>query len=94
MIKYDKNGQETDITTPDIVCAQAEETESDIRYYVKVHRGGANSGQLFNPLGPYSSSTTSQLFQFRKVGKKCFENYVDFLRTRKNILLNQAQKEL
>lgn len=67
-------------------------------YFLKV---GAH-GRIFNPIGLYSegkqlkfmSKIGKNEFEFKKVNKKVFDLYLNFLRTKNIAWLNNAEREM
>jgi hypothetical protein len=56
-------------------------------YYVKHGRG-----ELFDPYGMDMNKINAYNFQFKKVDKSIFENYIQYLRSRREIFLTQARR--
>lgn len=67
-------------------------------YWVKV----GSHGRIFNPIGMYSEGKQNKFtsrsgkneYEFRKVNKRVFDMYVNFLRTKNLAWLNNAEREL
>lgn len=100
-VAYNKDGKQVEFASAEAVAKQ-EVTESGMkRCYVLVGYHGPFAGQLFNPVGGDSDrvSSLTQLsgmasYKFRQVNPLCFDNYVEFLKTRTSRLFNQARKEM
>ena len=68
------------------------------RYFVKMN----SSGKILNPIGLYSESThNKQLrhtgaaeWQYAEVNEKVFTNYLNFLKSRNNAWLLNAEREI
>lgn len=66
------------------------------RYLVKI----SEHGRLFNPYGLYSEGMETKkrvgrpTWKFRSTTKECFNNYITFLRTKNEIFLKHAEREL
>lgn len=80
--------------------ALAKETigESKHRYYIKI----GTHGKIYNPMGLYSEGTSNKFlakigknaWEFTEVNKKVFDMYVNFLRTKNQAWLNNAEREM
>jgi hypothetical protein len=74
------------------------ENNNQSYYFLKV---GAH-GRIFNPMGLYSegkqlkfmSKIGKNEFEFKKVNKKVFDLYLNFLRTKNIAWLNNAEREM
>jgi len=59
-------------------------------------------GRIFNPIGMYSEGQQNKFtsrsgkneYEFRKVNKRVFDMYVNFLRTKNLAWLNNAEREM
>lgn len=58
-------------------------------YYVKY-----GLGDIFDPWGMNSNKINSPAISFRKVKKKVFDDYLQYLKTRKSSSLLRAKREL
>ena len=79
----------------------------DITFAKKISSGGRNwrffikmdnSGHLFNPIGIYEGGHARRIrgtkqFNFKEVGIRAFNFYVDFLRTKNEARLRNAERE-
>jgi len=65
-----------------------EEDKLNINYYIKHGRG-----MLFDPYGMDANKINSYNFQFKKVDHSIYSQYVQYLKTRRVIFLNYAQRE-
>lgn len=65
-----------------------EEDKISINYYIKCGRG-----MLFDPHGIDANKINSYNFQFKKVDKSIYDQYVQYLKTRRSMFLTYAQRE-
>lgn len=95
-VLYDIEGNPSDELTPENAAAMKITNGVQEIYKVKCTRGG----KLFNPL---NTTTTygldaiervngKKMFQFREVGKNCFDNYISFLSHRYDSWLRIAER--
>lgn len=74
----------------------------DKKYFIKKAGNGLNSGKFYDVIdksSPYNNllaknpNTDEPLFKFAKVSEKVFEMYERYVRERKEIFLNFAEKQ-
>ena len=83
---------------PVYLHAKSSSDETRDRYYIKIGR----HGKVFNPIGLYSEGTErKQLrhagrpeWELKKVPKKAFDFYINFLRTKNIAWLRNSEREL
>lgn len=84
-------------TSPDLL-AKTTLAGDKKTYWVKV----GEHGRVYNPIGMYSEGKHNKFtnrsgkneFEFRKVNKKVFDFYVNFLRTKNLAWLHNAEREM
>ena len=67
-------------------------TNLETNYSVHYVKYGA--GDIFDPWGMHSHKINSPMFAFRKVEKKTFQHYLEYLKTRRSAFLLKAKREL
>ena len=96
--QLDEYGQPVcDSTSPDLL-AKTTLAGDKKTYWVKV----GDHGRVYNPIGMYSEGKHNKFasrsgkneFEFRKVNKKVFDFYVNFLRTKNLAWLHNAEREM
>ena len=60
----------------------------------KVHYIKYGHGDIFDPWGMHANKVNSPSVRFRKVGKKTFDHYIKYLKTRRSAFLLKAKREL
>ena len=58
-------------------------------YYIKY-----GLGDIFDPWGMNSNKVNSPALSFKRVNKKVFDNYLQYLKTRRSSFLLRAKREL
>lgn len=94
-IDDDQNPRTNDLTN---CLAKHTISNSKHKYYIKV---GAY-GKIYNPMGLYSEGTSNKFlakigksaWEFTEVNQKVFDMYVNFLRTKNQAWLNNAEREM
>lgn len=73
------------------VITTTRDDQKSVKYKLVIYNGA-----LYQPSGPYSTREKGlkQHFVFRVVSKPVFDNYVQFLKTKKNIYYIQANREI
>jgi hypothetical protein len=93
------NGEETESETGSF--AKTNTARGNTNYYVKVATGGTDQGQLVNPrsmyfkiedLGKISRQSGRRNFEYQKVSKAAYEDFVLFLRTRDRTFYARAAR--
>lgn len=83
-------------TNDDEKCMARVDYTNPPRYYVKVNP----QGLLYNPMGILDEGTLNKdlkykkQWQFREVNKKVFNFYLNFLKTKNPLWINNANREL
>ena len=76
------------------VCAKKVELNDKVKFYIKTD----NRGRFANPVDMYAERLTAKekegrsIWQFREVTPKVFNNYMQFLKTRNQAWLFQAER--
>lgn len=78
--------------------AKCVSSENGTRYFIKV----GLYGKIFNPIGLYSEGRQNKFlskagkkeYDYKEVNQKVFDLYVNFLRTKNQAWLNNAEREL
>jgi len=78
--------------------AKCVSSENGSRYFIKV----GLYGKIFNPIGLYSEGRQNKFlskvgkkeYDYKEVNQKVFDLYVNFLRTKNQAWLNNAEREL
>lgn len=91
----DKNPR---ITNENNALAKIISINSKNKYYIKV----GSYGKIYNPMGLYSEGTSNKFlakvgknaWEFTEVNQKVFDMYVNFLRTKNQAWLNNAEREM
>lgn len=65
-----------------------ENNRSVINYYIKYGRG-----MLFDPYGMDMNKINSYNFQYKKVDESIYNKYLEYLKSRREVFLTQAQRE-
>lgn len=73
-------------------------TNSKHKYYIKI----GSHGKIYNPMGLYSEGTSNKFlakigknaWEFTEVNQKVFDMYLNFLRTKNQAWLNNAEREM
>ena len=94
----DKNGNPRVTTDTDSMAKKILLENGNYKFAIKINR----DNRIFNPLGMYSEGRQKRFlntigkdeFVFRKVNMDIFDNYVNFLRTRNDAWLKNAERSL
>lgn len=70
--------------------------EGEHKLFIKI----GENGRVFNPYGLYTEGMETKqrvgrpTWKFRSVNRDCFNNYVTFLRTKNEVFLRHAERDL
>lgn len=94
-VAYDKNLQEVDDDDDTAICKDILTNDKHV-YSIKVNKRGS----LLNPYDMYEEDRHNRVsegrknWEFRKVSKKSFDYYVEFLKTKNQSWLRNAEREI
>jgi hypothetical protein len=81
-------GDERDAVAKVIKLHNKEDDRINVNYYIKHGRG-----LLFDPYGMDMNRINAFYFQFKKVDENVYSKYTQYLATRREVFLIQAQRE-
>ena len=98
VVIYDKAGNEVDALPKDQIMASRHQEGKNFKYYVRTNR----DKELYNPYdklwieNSYRIARRDALepFKMYQTNKDCFDSYLDFLKTGKDVYLRKAQGTL
>lgn len=100
-ILFDDRGGCTE-SEEDAVAMRAE-TGRGVSYHVKFSTGGPDIGHMYNPVGlyfrpaeakRYQAKTGRARYEFRRVPERAFGDYLQFLRSRTESFLRNAERQV
>lgn len=86
---YDKSGNEL-TKKPGFVFAQKTTDNKETIRRIRVGKGL----KILNPYVERVNEKSESIFKLREVGKKCFDSYIQFLKTNQKNLLDVAEREI
>jgi hypothetical protein len=100
VIGYDKIGSECNAEDDISVAKKSiDEILNTEKFWIKICTNGINSGKFFDPstnmleeLKRFDSYTGKLRYSYKLVNKECFELYLNYLKTKNNSFLKNAER--
>lgn len=94
----ENNRPRTDSENNKVVAKTSTTDNKPTRYYIKI----GTYGKIYNPIGLFSEGNNTKFlskigrkeFEFKEVNQKVFDLYTNFLSTKNQAWLNNAEREL
>lgn len=100
---YGLKGQEVDVRSAECLAKKVEGQYST-SYFIKRASAGPDAGRLYNPHSPNHMPGQNPLkvlgengrarYEFRKVSREAFENYLAYLRTNNPSFIRMAERDI